>query len=103
VIIEAHACKTPVIGSDSGAIPDVIGEGGIIFPERDPEKLAAAIMRLHANPALGREMGAAGLAQVQSRYTWRQVAAQMRGIYFESLDGAVGASIARTPSLIACP
>jgi glycosyltransferase involved in cell wall biosynthesis len=106
VIIEAHACKTPVIGSDSGAIPGVIGEGGIIFPERDPEKLAAAMMRLQANPSLGREMGAAGLAQVEACYTWAQVAARMRGIYFECLGGAPGASIAPSsspPSLIECP
>jgi glycosyltransferase involved in cell wall biosynthesis len=103
VIIEAHACKTPVIGSDSGAIPDVVGEGGLIYPERDPEKLAAAIMRLHANPALAREMGAAGLAQVEAAYTWRQVAARMRGIYFECLSGTPGAPAVNAPTLIPCP
>jgi len=103
VIIEAHACKTPVIGADSGAIPDVIGEGGLIYPERDPEKLAAAIMRLQANPALAREMGAAGLAQVEASYTWRQVASQMHAIYFECLNGPAADSAVRSPTLIACP
>jgi glycosyltransferase involved in cell wall biosynthesis len=103
VIIEAHACKTPVIGSDSGAIPDVIGEGGLIYPERDPAQLAAAIMRLAANPQLAREMGAAGFAQVEAAYTWRQVAAQMRAIYFECMDGAPNAPVGQAPSLIACP
>ena len=44
VIIEAQACETPVIGSDSGAIPEVVGAGGLIFPERNPQALAAAIM-----------------------------------------------------------
>jgi len=87
VIIEAHACGTPVIGSDSGAIPDVIGEGGIVYPERDPAKLAAAIMELGANPARRAEMGAAGRAQVEAHYTWRQVAARMRDIYLECLAG----------------
>ncbi len=52
VIIEAQACGTPVIGSDSGAIPDVIGAGGIIVPERNPTALAEAIMRLAGDPPL---------------------------------------------------
>src|SRR5690606_30118342 len=43
VIIEAHACATPVIGSDSGAIPAVIGEAGLTFPEGDAAALAKAI------------------------------------------------------------
>ena len=42
VIMEAHACGVPVIGSDSGSIPGVVGEGGWIVPEGD----AAALGRL---------------------------------------------------------
>lgn len=102
VIIEAHACGTPVIGSDSGAIPDVIGEGGLIFPERNPEKLAAAIMELRENPDRRREMGAAGRAQVEASYTWRSVAEQMRDIYMESLGHPPEPASIRAPSLIAC-
>jgi glycosyltransferase involved in cell wall biosynthesis len=103
VIIEAHACETPVIGSDSGAIPSVVGEGGIIYPERNPERLAEAIMELRANPARGREMGAAGRAQVEANYTWGQVAGRMRDIYVECLGGKPEAEAIEAPSLIACP
>jgi len=103
VIIEAHACATPVIGSDSGAIPDVIGEGGLVFPERNPEKLAAAIIELRANPARLREMGAAGRAQVEANYTWAQVAVRMRDIYLEIVDGSAEAAQVEAPPLIACP
>jgi glycosyltransferase involved in cell wall biosynthesis len=81
VIIEAHACRTPVIGSDSGAIPRVTGEGGLIVPERDPAALAAAMRKLRENPAMLQEMGAAGRRQVEESYSWQKVAAQMRGIY----------------------
>ena len=35
VIMEAMACGVPVIGSDSGEIPQVIGDAGVIVPERD--------------------------------------------------------------------
>lgn len=48
VIIEAIACGTPVIGSDSGEIPNLIRatKGGLIFPERQPEALAEKLKQL---------------------------------------------------------
>lgn len=49
VIIEAMAVGIPVIGSNSGEIPNVIGEGGIIFPEKDVQKLRTAILTLYKN------------------------------------------------------
>ena len=81
VIIEAQACETPVIGSDSGAIPEVVGSGGMVFVERDARSLAAAIMRCAANPRWVREMGRIGRQQVEKEFTWQQVAARMREIY----------------------
>jgi glycosyltransferase involved in cell wall biosynthesis len=81
VIIEAHACGTPVIGSDSGAIPAVVGQGGLIVPERNPNALAAAITRLHHNPELGCQMGEFGRQAVHSNYTWSRVAERMADIY----------------------
>lgn len=81
VLIEANACGTPVIGSDSGAIPDVVGEGGLIVPEHNPKALAQAMEKLSLDAGLCRAMGAAGRAQAESRYTWERVAAQMHEIY----------------------
>jgi glycosyltransferase involved in cell wall biosynthesis len=81
VIIEAHACGTPVIGSDSGAIPDVVESGGLTVPERDPAALAATIQHLSHDPELCRALGEKGHEQVHSRYTWARVAQQMHGIY----------------------
>ncbi|MFN4217262.1 MAG: glycosyltransferase family 4 protein [Brevinematales bacterium] len=45
VIVEAHACGTPVIGSDSGEIPFVIGDDRMVFPESDAKKLADVLLR----------------------------------------------------------
>jgi glycosyltransferase involved in cell wall biosynthesis len=83
VIIEAHACARPVIGSSSGAIPEVVGDGGLIFPERDARQLAAAILALKADPARAQALGEIGRARVLDRYTWDKVGRQMRDIYFE--------------------
>jgi glycosyltransferase involved in cell wall biosynthesis len=81
VIIEAHACGIPVIGSSSGAIPDVVGSGGLIFPEGDPAALASAIIRLASDEAERQSMGRAGRDQVLKAYTWECVANQMHQIY----------------------
>lgn len=83
VLIEAQACGTPVIGSDSGAIPQVIGPGGLVFPEGDPSKLAGRIKELRADPEAARDLGRSGRRQVEDRYTWARVGQQMWSIYRE--------------------
>ena len=93
VIIEAHACETPVIGSDSGAIPEVVGRGGLTVREGNPGDIAAAVRRLHDDPALAREMGCLGRAQVEQLYTWKRVSEAMRDVYLKVTrrDGAASA------------
>jgi glycosyltransferase involved in cell wall biosynthesis len=86
VIIEAHACGVPVIGSSSGAIPEVVGDGGIIFPETNVVNLTGAIKKLMNNPQLRSVMGETGLAAVKQRFTWQRVAERMENIYRRTLD-----------------
>ncbi len=85
VIIEAQACETPVIGSNSGAIPDVVGDGGMIFPEGDSQTLAKAILTLYSAPEEARERGKAGRRQAEECYTWEHVAERMWEIYKQTL------------------
>ena len=51
VLAEAMSCGVPVVGSTSGAIPEVIGDAGLVFPERDHAALTAAFEELRADPA----------------------------------------------------
>ncbi len=81
VIIEAMACGVPVIGSDSGAIPDVIGDSGLIFPEDDDEALADRLQMLMQDEALRQELAVCGRARVLDKFTHAQVAAQTVGVY----------------------
>ncbi len=85
VIIEAQACGTPVIGSNSGAIPEVIMEGGVVVPERDSSALAAAVCRLKSNVDLRAKMGAAGMQQVHASYSWPRIAERMYEIYIRTM------------------
>ena len=86
VLIEAGACGVPTVGSDSGAIPDVVGEAGLIFPEGDAATLALKIEWLAAHPAQARAMGMRGREIVEERYTWARVAQNMAQIYREVVE-----------------
>ncbi len=81
VIVEAQACGTPVVGSDSGAIPEVIGGKGLVFPEGDSGALADCLQKLRNNPALSSELSLAGGRHAAERYSWEAIAAEMREIY----------------------
>jgi len=74
VLIEAMACGVPVIGSNSGAIPEVIGNAGLIFPERDANALRNAIAELQSNPARREQLAQAGRARVLANFTHDHIA-----------------------------
>jgi len=83
VLIEAMACGVAVVGSDSGEIPHVIGDAGLIFPEGDVAALRKQLARLQGNQALRRELGARGRARVMAHYTQAQVARDTVAFYRE--------------------
>lgn len=93
VIIEAHACGTAVIGSDSGAIPDVVGDGGVIVPEANPAQLALALQHLASSPELCRTMGIAGRERAIRECSWGSIAARMVQIYAQTLRGDAAESV----------
>jgi glycosyltransferase involved in cell wall biosynthesis len=77
VIVEAQSCGVPVIGSECGAIPNVIGDGGWVIPERAPAALAHLLEHLRHAPAEVAERAEAGRANVASRFTYDAVADQL--------------------------
>lgn len=70
-LIEALWCGVPVIGSDSGEIPWVIGltGGGTTFPEGDVDALAAELTALREDPALRQKLAQAGRAAVEQVFS----------------------------------
>jgi glycosyltransferase involved in cell wall biosynthesis len=87
VITEAMACGVPVIGSDSGAIPGVIGDGGLIFPEDNAAALLDCLRRLMQDEVLRCQLAENGRARVLKNYTHAQVAAHTVAVYRAMLDG----------------
>jgi len=83
VLVEAMACEVPVVGSDSGEIPAVIGEAGLIFPEGDAGALAAHLRALATDPEKRMEMGFRGRQRVLEHYTHDRIAERTVEIYKE--------------------
>ncbi len=72
---EAMACGVPVISTTGGALPEVVGDAGILVPPADPTALADAIRKVLTEPALAKKLSTAGYQRVQNHLTW-QAAAQ---------------------------
>jgi glycosyltransferase involved in cell wall biosynthesis len=85
VIVEAMACNVPVIGSTCGAIPEVIGEAGIVVRENDSTALASALRRIINDGELQKHLVGAGRRRVEKHYTWERVAEQIFSVYQEVL------------------
>ncbi|GAB4474830.1 MAG: glycosyltransferase family 4 protein [Anaerolineae bacterium] len=86
VLIEAMACAVPVIGSQSGAIPEVIGETGLTFPEGDAYALAESLQRLLLDRPLREALGKAGRQRVLRNFTQAQIAARTVDVYHAVME-----------------
>lgn len=87
VLIEAMACETPVVGSDSGEIPNVIGDVGLIFHEGDERELAGHLRRLMNDSSLSKVLGRRGRERVLERFTYAKVALQTVDFYKRICNG----------------
>lgn len=81
VLIEAMACGVPVIGSDSGAIPSVIGESGLTYTEGDIGALAAALQLLMTDDALRERFVERGLDRAATLYSDELIANETLRVY----------------------
>jgi glycosyltransferase involved in cell wall biosynthesis len=86
VLAEAMACETPVIGSDSGEIPHVIGEAGLVFTEGNAQELAFCVRRLLDDPKLYATLASRGRQRVLEQYTQEHIAKQTYEVYLEMMD-----------------
>jgi glycosyltransferase involved in cell wall biosynthesis len=82
VAVEAMASAVPVVASASGALPDVVGDAGVLVPAGDPAALRDALRELAAHPGRRRELGERGRAR-SGRFSWRSVAEAHLALYRE--------------------
>ncbi len=82
---EAMACGLPVVSTTGGALPEVVGDAGVLVPPANSRELVNAITRLLENPDQAEKMGRAGFDRVHSRFTWKRAAEMTVAAYRETI------------------
>jgi glycosyltransferase involved in cell wall biosynthesis len=82
---EAMACGTPVIATTGGALPEVVGDAGMLVPPADADALATAIRQLLSDQQAQQRMSEAGKKRVREQFNWEQAAKKTLDVYREVL------------------
>lgn len=82
---EALACGMPVVATNGGSLPEVVGNAGIIVPHSNPEALAEAIDGLLRDPKRRTAMGKAARKHILDHFTWERTALEVVDMYRETI------------------
>jgi glycosyltransferase involved in cell wall biosynthesis len=94
MLIEAFACGVPVVGSDSGEIPHVVGDFGLVVPESDVAGWSNTLAALLESPSRRRELAERGHSRAQD-FSWARIARQHLDL-FEMIQGGQNTGDERT-------
>lgn len=83
---EAMSCGVPVVSSDGGALPEVVGDAGLLVPAGDATALGDAIVRVLEDPVLAQQLAHAGRARILQYFSWSKVAADLTAFYYQALN-----------------
>jgi glycosyltransferase involved in cell wall biosynthesis len=78
---EAMSCGIPVIASDGGALPEVVGDAGIIVPARNDAAIADAVNELISDSKKLQEMREWGIERVKKNFTWEKAVLNITDSY----------------------
>lgn len=82
--LEAMACGTPVVTSSASALPEVVGQAGLMVDPGDPDALTAAMERALTDLDLREQMQSAGIAQAAG-FSWRKTALHTAACYWRAM------------------
>jgi len=82
-VLEAMACGTPVVCSNTSSLPEIVGQAALTFDPLDVEEMAAKIEQVLRNEALREEMREKGLRQA-ARFSWERTAQETLKVYKEA-------------------
>lgn len=81
--LEAMACGTPVIAAGAGALPEVVGDAGLLVEASEPRQFADAMQRLDDDGALCANLAVAGMRR-STQFSWERAALETLGVYAEA-------------------
>ncbi len=85
---EAMACGVPLVSTDGGALPEVVGAAAMVVPTQSPDALAQAIDSLLRDPQRRASLGQAGRERILDNFSWERCAQRMSDYYAEMLARA---------------
>jgi glycosyltransferase involved in cell wall biosynthesis len=91
VLVEAMVCEVPVIGSNSGEIPNVIGDAGLVFQEGDADDLRDKLSIMLTDQALRSSLAKKGFHRATSLYTWESIGRDTYKTYRTLTNSVMGA------------
>ena len=80
--LEGLACGAPVIAARAGALPEVVGDAGLLVDPRNPGEIAAALQAVERDAGLAERLAEAGPARA-AQFRWSDTAAQVRELLLE--------------------
>jgi glycosyltransferase involved in cell wall biosynthesis len=83
---EAMACGAPTVSTTAGALPEVVGDAGILVPPADVKALVEAISALTANADKRRHFSQMGRRRIVQKFNWRNTATETAAVYAEAID-----------------
>jgi glycosyltransferase involved in cell wall biosynthesis len=89
VLIEALQNARPVVASAVGGIVDVIQheKTGLLVPEKNPQAIADAVLRLLENPELARRLGQTGREEAEWQFDWDRITNETERLYWRAVGG----------------
>jgi glycosyltransferase involved in cell wall biosynthesis len=84
-VLEAMTVGVPVVAADRGALPDLLGDAGLLVDPTEPEAIAAAIERLLDDETLASVACARGI-QLASRFSWTHTAERVYAAYQQAIE-----------------
>lgn len=84
--LEAMACGTPVVASNTSSLPEVLGDAALLVTPTDTPALSAAIASILRDPALAEDLRARGLARSQ-QFSWHDTARATLAVYEQAAAG----------------
>ena len=83
---EAMACAVPLIATNGGALPEVVGDAGVTVAIKDPTAMASAIEDLLLDADARKRYGKQGRKHIEKNFSWTLAAKEMTALYYQVID-----------------